>query len=94
MNYLVSYDMSNNKNRKKISDYLLEKGFLRIQKSVFLGEIVKTKIEDILENICLFLDKEEASLVCIPIDKDNYEKIYNYGKNENYNIYKEDILYL
>ena len=44
MNYLVSYDMSNNKNRKKISDYLLEKGFLRIQKSVFLGEIVKTKI--------------------------------------------------
>ena len=94
MNYLVSYDMSNNKNRKKISDYLLEKGFLRIQKSVFLGEIVKTKIEDILENICLFLDKEEESLVCILIDKDNYEKIYNYGKNENYNIYKEDILYL
>ena len=53
MNYLLSYDISNDKSRKRVSDYLIEKGFLRIQNSVFLGEIHITKIDDILENICL-----------------------------------------
>ncbi|WYD45996.1 CRISPR-associated endonuclease Cas2 [Fusobacterium nucleatum] len=58
MNYLLSYDISNDKSRKRVSDYLLEKGFLRIQNSVFLGEIHITKIDDILENICLLVDKK------------------------------------
>ena len=58
MNYLLSYDISNDKSRKRVSDYLLEKGFLRVQNSVFLGEIHITKIDDILENICLLVDKK------------------------------------
>ena len=94
MNYLVSYDMSNNKNRKKISDYLLEKGFLRIQKSVFLGERVKTKIEDILENICLIVDKKEDSIFCVPINKEDYDNIFNFGKNSDYNLYKDEVFYI
>ena len=49
MNYLLSYDISNDKVRRKVFEYLLEKGFLRIQNSVFLGEIHITKIDDILE---------------------------------------------
>ena len=60
MNYLLSYDVSNDKSRKRVSDYLIEKGFLRIQNSVFLGEIHVTKIDDILENICLLVNKDEV----------------------------------
>ena len=56
MNYLLSYDISNDKSRKRVSDYLLEKGFLRIQNSVFLGEIHITKIDNIL-NIEVFYKK-------------------------------------
>ena len=55
MNYLLSYDISNDKVRKKVFDYLLEKGFLRIQNSVFLGEINVSKIDDILKKIQYFV---------------------------------------
>ena len=94
MNYLLSYDISNDKSRKRVSDYLLEKGFLRIQNSVFLGEIHITKIDDILENICLLVDKKEDSIFCIPINKEDYKNIFNFGKNEDYNLYKDEVLYL
>ena len=94
MNYLLSYDISNDKSRKRVSDYLIEKGFLRIQNSVFLGEIHITKIDDILENICLLVDKKEDSIFCIPINKEDYKNIFNFGKNEDYNLYKDEVLYI
>ena len=37
MNYMISYDISNNRVRKLVSDHLINNGFIRIQKSVFLG---------------------------------------------------------
>ena len=94
MNYLLSYDISNDKSRKRVSDYLLEKGFLRVQNSDFLGEIHITKIDDILENICLLVDKKEDSIFCIPINKEDYKNIFNFGKNEDYNLYKDEVLYI
>lgn len=94
MNYLLSYDISNDKSRKRVSDYLIEKGFLRIQNSVFLGEIHVTKIDDILENICLLVNKDEDSIFCVPINKEDYENIFSFGKNEDYNLYKDEVLYL
>ena len=94
MNYLLSYDVSNDKSRKRVSDYLIEKGFLRIQNSVFLGEIHVTKIDDILENICLFVDEDEDSIFCVPINKEDYENIFNFGKNKDYNLYKDEVLYI
>ena len=94
MNYLLSYDISNDKSRKRVSDYLIEKGFLRIQNSVFLGEIHVTKIDDILENICLLVNKDEDSIFCVPINKEDYKNIFNFGKNKDYNLYKDDVLYI
>lgn len=94
MNYLLSYDISDDKNRKRVSDYLIEKGFLRIQNSVFLGEIHITKIDDILENICLLVDKDEDSIFCVPINKEDYENIFNFGKNKDYNLYKDEVFYI
>ena len=94
MNYLLSYDISNDKSRKRVSDYLIEKGFLRIQNSVFLGEIHITKIDDILENICLIVDEDEDSIFCVPINKEDYKNIFNFGKNKDYNLYKDDVLYI
>lgn len=39
MNYMISYDVSNDKTRRLVSEYLGNNGFVRIQKSVFLGEV-------------------------------------------------------
>lgn len=94
MNYLLAYDISDNRNRKKVSDYLIEKGFLRIQNSVFMGEIASSKINEILENVCMLIDEMEEAFLCVPINKESYENIFNYGKSKDYNIYEEEVLYL
>ena len=94
MNYLLSYDISNDKVRRKVFEYLLEKVFSEYKILFFLGEIHITKIDDILENICLLVDKDEDSIICIPINKEDYNNIFNFGKNSDYNLYKDEVLYI
>jgi CRISPR-associated protein Cas2 len=48
MNYLIAYDMPNNKKRKKLGE-LLEKYGTRVNYSVFECEINKTKLKNLLK---------------------------------------------
>lgn len=41
MKYIISYDISSSRIRKEFSDFLLSENFIRIQKSVFIGNIRK-----------------------------------------------------
>jgi CRISPR-associated protein Cas2 len=50
MKYLVAYDISNDKNRKKLGDILEEFGF-RVNYSVFEIELNKTKLNKLLKKI-------------------------------------------
>ena len=50
MNYLITYDVENNKNRKKLSD-LLEGYGVRVNYSVFECEFNKTKLNKLLKQI-------------------------------------------
>ena len=40
------------------------------------------------------MNKDEDSIFCVPINKEDYENIFNFGKNEDYNLYKDEVLYL
>ncbi|AEE54536.1 CRISPR-associated endonuclease Cas2 [Haliscomenobacter hydrossis] len=44
MPYLVCYDISSTKKRSKIAKELVNSGFVRIQKSVFIGMISSTGV--------------------------------------------------
>lgn len=94
MNYLISYDIGNDKRRKTVSDFLIEKGFVRIQKSVFLGKNFYYEIKNVLEYIQNILNENEDSLFCLPFDKTNYENIINFGEIVNYDIYSKNIIYI
>lgn len=94
MNYMVSYDISNNRVRKLVSDYLINKGFIRIQKSVFLGEVKIEIYKNIIVYIENIIDKESDNICSIPISKDDYFNIITMGNLGNYRIYEEDILYI
>ena len=50
MKYLVAYDVTNNKNRKKLGELFEEFG-TRVNYSVFEIELNKTKINKLLEQI-------------------------------------------
>nr|WP_241634529.1 CRISPR-associated endonuclease Cas2 [Fusobacterium gastrosuis] len=94
MNYLISYDIGNDKRRKAVSDFLIEKGFIRIQKSVFLGKNVYYKIKNMLEYIQNILNKDEDNLFCLSFNDFEYDNIVSFGNIYNYNIYNEYIIYI
>ena len=94
MNYMVSYDVSNDKIRRLVSDYLKNVGFVRIQKSVFLGEVKLEIYEKMTKYIDTLINKKSDSICCIPISKNDYYNILSIGNLGNYKIYEEEILYI
>lgn len=94
MNYILTYDITNNKTRRKISELLLDRGFIRVQRSVFIGEIFGNKIEAILNEIDKQLEIKSDSLLCMPINKEEYLRCYKYGYIPDYDMYKNSVIYL
>lgn len=94
MNYMISYDVSNDKTRRLVSEYLGNNGFVRIQKSVFLGEVKLETYENMVSYIDSLINKKSDSICCIPISKNDYLNIIAMGNLGNYKIYEEEILYI
>ena len=60
MIYLVSYDIEDDKKRKKVADRLLADGLIRVQYSVFIGPL-KTRLRDkLLAWLIQKLDQPES----------------------------------
>ena len=59
------YDIQNNRSRKYIARFCKQKGLIRVQKSVFLGNIKKRLIEELLEEVepLLNLDQDRFYIV-------------------------------
>lgn len=94
MNYIMTYDIINNKSRKLVSDFLIDKGFIRVQKSVFIGEVKFKGIDKIMEKIYSLINEEDDNILCVPISKEEYGKITLYGNVNNFKIYEEDVIYI
>lgn len=61
MNYLIAYDVKDNKKRKKIADVLEGFGF-RVNYSVFECEVNKTKLKHLIAKIEEHVDKKQDSV--------------------------------
>lgn len=94
MNYILAYDIHNDRTRKKISDLLIDKGFIRVQRSVFIGEISKHSLEKIIAMINVQLEIKIDSLLCFPINKEDYIRNYKFGDIPDYDFYQQDVVYM
>lgn len=94
MYYIISYDISNNRKRKDIFNFLRDEGFYRIQKSVFLGEFYLENYQIFIEKLKTFISKEEDSIFCIPFTQEEYKKITNIGNNIDYHFYEKDVFFI
>lgn len=68
MIYLVVYDISADKARKKVADQLLNMGLVRAQFSVFIGTIEKNRLDE----LSLFAESKIAAtdrLYIIPVQR-------------------------
>lgn len=85
MNYFIMYDIENNKVRTLVANYLLSKGCIRVQKSVYLchsnfqkfNEIKKTlaEINEVYDN--------KDSIILIPINISDARSMKLIGQNVN-----------
>jgi len=80
---IVSYDIEDNKNRKKLFDELKDIGLIPIQKSVFWGYVLVSEKRVIRKLFKKYCDKEsdKAFLVNVNLDK-SLENCFGYTKDD------------
>lgn len=85
MNYLILYDIEKDKVRNIVAKYLLSKGCIRIQKSVFLAHTDHNKFDEIkntLSEINEVYDNKD-SIILIPINVSDARSMKLIGQNVN-----------
>lgn len=88
MNYLILYDIENNKVRKMIADFLLKNGCVRIQKSVFMANNEHEKfknIHDTLKDINSYYENQD-SIILVPVNVSDVRSMKLIGKNVDINL--------
>jgi CRISPR-associated endonuclease Cas2 len=88
MNYMILYDISHNKVRKMIANYLLKNGCIRIQKSVFMANSENKQFNNIYEtlrDINSYYTNED-SIIMVPINVSDVRSMKLIGQNVSINI--------
>ncbi len=83
MLFLVMYDIENNKVRTEIAKYLIRKGCIRIQKSVYIANLKRSIFDEInktLKEIQQMYDNND-SILLIPMSSDEVKSMKIIGQN-------------
>lgn len=85
MNYLILYDIEKNKVRGLIAKYLLSRGCIRIQKSVFLAHTDHQKFDEIRKTLAEINDiyQNEDSIIMVPLNVSDARSMKLIGQNVN-----------
>ena len=85
MNYLILYDIEKDKVRGLIAKYLLSKGCVRIQKSVFLAHTDHQKFEEIKSTLTDINDiyHNKDSIIMVPLNVSDARSMKLIGQNVN-----------
>ncbi len=70
----VIYDIQKNKSRTKVAKASLESGLYRVQKSVFLGAINKTQLDELIMRITDLIDEDNDSVYVFPMCEADFKK--------------------
>ena len=81
MIYWIIYDIENDRNRILISNLIMEKGFYRVQKSSFVGDIDNKEMENLILEICGLINNTKDSVFTIPVAKGELNKVTALGNS-------------
>lgn len=78
----VMYDIEDNRIRKKIADYLLEKGLQRVQKSVFLGQLSGRAYQEIYQTMHALQAayQNEDTIMIVPVAEQDLRSMRLIGR--------------
>ena len=88
MNYHNNYTLcfikekeKNDKKRKEVIKIAQANGLTRVQKSVFVGDVNKRRIDLLTNASKKVIDKNTDSIFIFPIAQDDYDKLVMIGRN-------------
>ncbi|MDR3129379.1 MAG: CRISPR-associated endonuclease Cas2 [Tannerellaceae bacterium] len=83
MLFFVMYDIENNRVRRQVVNYLLRKGCIRVQKSVFLANTEHVIHKEIKNDLAAVQEcyENNDSILIIPISTDYLQAMRIIGKN-------------
>ncbi len=76
----VIYDIQKNKVRTKVAKASMEAGLYRVQKSVFLGSINKTRLKELNLRIIELIDEDKDSVYIFPMCETDFKKAQLLGQ--------------
>jgi CRISPR-associated protein Cas2 len=76
----VIYDIHENRIRAKVAKTTLEAGLYRVQKSVFLGSINKTRLDELKMRLADVIDDEKDSIYIFPMCEADFKKTILMGQ--------------
>jgi CRISPR-associated endonuclease Cas2 len=88
MIYFIMYDIENNKIRNHIAKYLLQKGCVRVQKSIFLADTERQtfgEIHETLREVQELYDNHD-SILLVPVSTDQMRAMKIIGENIDFDI--------
>jgi len=83
--YLICYDITHNGRRSRLAKKLLQEGFDRINKSVYLGNPDESSLKNLVQwlNIQMSKSSDAAdSLIVIPLTIGQVQRMLVLGNNE------------
>lgn len=88
MLYMILYDIENNKVRTQVAKYLIRKGCLRIQKSVYLAKSSSSVMRDISKTLKEINEiyENQDSIFVMPVPEEKFNNIMVIGKNVEFEI--------
>lgn len=88
----VIYDIINDKVRTKIAKECLNSGIYRVQKSVFLGDLNKNQLDQLVLKIENLYNKDEDSVYIFPMCKEDFRKVKLLGQAFNKKLVTNELL--
>lgn len=96
--FLVMYDISDEYTRRTVVAYLLREGCLRIQRSIFMGNLPYPRMMDIaqtLKETCEVSDADDSYII-LPLRKESVDAMIICGDRSNIDMIlrRQDIVFL
>lgn len=88
----VIYDISKDRTRTKIARRCLDFGLYRVQKSVFVGEVPRNRVEEIILFSRELLDLETDAVYVMPTNQADFERVRIVGQGFDKTLVADEIL--
>lgn len=88
----IIYDIVENKPRNKVAKICKQYGLQRVQKSVFLGKLESSRLDELAEQCLDLIDEERDSVYVFPFCQEDFRNIKVLGQGFDKKYVNDEIL--